>query len=255
MRSWLARRIGLVMLLLAFGAADASAEIYRWVDENGTPHFTDQIEEVPPEHRPRTGDAADATPSRGSLNVVAGLHPRPAPAAPMPGAAAAPAGGAATQPLAALQGGEPDFGALLSAVGAVSSAGIAALLIGAVVVFAISLLLLAAFLKLGCRVCGQDPPALGKAMGICAVQMVAGFLIGIVLALLLGVGPADPGRALQMQALNFGVGFLANAAVLRAMLCDSFGKSLVIALVTMLIALAVGVGLGLAAALLVAVFA
>ena len=77
MRSWLARRIGLVMLLLAFGAADASAEIYRWVDENGTPHFTDQIEEVPPEHGPRTGDAADATPSRGSLNVVAGLHPQP----------------------------------------------------------------------------------------------------------------------------------------------------------------------------------
>ena len=46
-----------VIVLLAIGLAlwrpmPADAQIYRWVDENGVPHFADGLESVPERHRP-----------------------------------------------------------------------------------------------------------------------------------------------------------------------------------------------------------
>ena len=43
-----------------------SAEYYRWVDENGVLHITDNLHDVPPNQRPRAG------------RVVAPDSPRPA---------------------------------------------------------------------------------------------------------------------------------------------------------------------------------
>src|SRR5688572_21271262 len=45
------RGSALGMLLLCILAAEVRAEIYRWVDQAGHVHFTDDINQVPSEHR------------------------------------------------------------------------------------------------------------------------------------------------------------------------------------------------------------
>jgi len=61
---------------------DAHAEVYRWVDAEGTLHFTTSLHEVPPAHRTRARQAASGAdePAAGSLSTVS----RPAAAAPLP---------------------------------------------------------------------------------------------------------------------------------------------------------------------------
>jgi clan AA aspartic protease (TIGR02281 family) len=43
--------LGVVLGLVLFGAQSASAEIFRWVDAQGRVHFTERLDQVPPEHR------------------------------------------------------------------------------------------------------------------------------------------------------------------------------------------------------------
>lgn len=43
----------LAILLLFFANFLSAAEVYRWVDENGTPHFTDSPSKIPPAFRKR----------------------------------------------------------------------------------------------------------------------------------------------------------------------------------------------------------
>ena len=79
------RRAALLLLtvLLALGPASVGAQIYRWVDDNGVPHFADGIDSVPDRYRGRA--------------VPLGLKNEPAPGPSAPGAAGAkPASGGAT---------------------------------------------------------------------------------------------------------------------------------------------------------------
>lgn len=70
----------LVMFLLC--AHPAAADIYRWVDEQGTIHFTDELSNVPPAARKSTTlHVREAPESGGSLSVV-GTSPPPSPAGP-----------------------------------------------------------------------------------------------------------------------------------------------------------------------------
>ena len=44
-------KIAILILLLALPSISHAADIYKWVDKNGTAHFTDDISKVPPEYR------------------------------------------------------------------------------------------------------------------------------------------------------------------------------------------------------------
>lgn len=68
---------GLALLLLC--VRPASADIYRWVDEQGTVHFTDDLSNVPPAARKSaTLQVREAPGSGGSLSVLGGSPPSPA---------------------------------------------------------------------------------------------------------------------------------------------------------------------------------
>jgi hypothetical protein len=77
--------LGLV-IAVALGARPlpASAQYYRWVDEQGTPHYAEGLDNVPQRYR--------------SVATPLGLRNRPAPAAPAPGTSTrAASGGAPTE--------------------------------------------------------------------------------------------------------------------------------------------------------------
>lgn len=54
-----ARRVASLAFFVAlFLASDATPEIYRWTDDSGVEHFTQNLAEVPARHRPSARDAA-----------------------------------------------------------------------------------------------------------------------------------------------------------------------------------------------------
>lgn len=66
-RRWRSVAIGLGLLGL-LAAAQASAEIYRWVDASGREHFATDLNQVPPAYRHDAADRAKASKQR--INVV-----------------------------------------------------------------------------------------------------------------------------------------------------------------------------------------
>lgn len=76
-----------IVVLLLLSAA-ASADIYRWEDESGTAHFTDDISNIPPAHRGKAKIVIkeappEATPSSPST-PESGLSQPSIPAVPSP---------------------------------------------------------------------------------------------------------------------------------------------------------------------------
>jgi len=57
-----------VLALLIGGSA--AAEIYRWTDEKGQPHFTSSLEKVPPRYRYQIGRPPNDP--KGTVNIVEG---------------------------------------------------------------------------------------------------------------------------------------------------------------------------------------
>jgi len=57
-------KIAIPILLLILPSISHAADIYKWVDKNGTAHFTDDISKVPPEYRDqvKTEAVAQGTP-------------------------------------------------------------------------------------------------------------------------------------------------------------------------------------------------
>lgn len=86
--------IGLLgtVLLLAAGAADAGAEIYKWVDAQGRVHFQDH----PPEQGAASG-AVEVTPSRKAAREPAAAPPAQI-GSPLPFGTPAPAGAVVPEP-------------------------------------------------------------------------------------------------------------------------------------------------------------
>ena len=230
------------------------AEIYRWVDANGTPHFTDRPEEVPPAFRDQiVGKAAPADVpfnpldglSDGLLDGFGGLDI-------LPGEADGTTAGQApadweTPELSGEMAQQAQ--AWLKTAGAALMAGV--IFVG-LVVAGLFVAISALFLRMGCRVVGQERPGFKKAYGIVLVQLLAGALVGPGLVLVAGSGEAkNLSGIVTYQLASFGLGLLVNALVLRGMLTDSFPRALGIAIVTMLIILGVGLTLGIGLAILI----
>lgn len=221
-----------VVLLGLAAAPPAGADperIYRWVDDRGVPHFTDRPEEVPEAFRDPLG-LPDAPPGA---------------AAPGPGARAVSEDEGAGPGVESLPGWmrmdeSPARQVLRQAPTGMLAAGAFVVLVfaGLVVAFGAVVLLLA------CRLVGQESPGFRKAYGITIVQFLA--LLVVSPGVIVLMAPAQgAGGLLGVQTVNFGATLLSHAAILRAMLCESFGRALAIAVMGVVVSFVLGIALAL----------
>lgn len=78
-RKWLERLvpIGAMVALLAIAAPDAGADIYKWTDDQGTLHFTDDPTTIPPSKRDQMSPFIKEPPPSAAQDA-----PAPPPSAP-----------------------------------------------------------------------------------------------------------------------------------------------------------------------------
>ncbi len=240
------RRILLLVGLLALGlfTSPASAEIYRWVDAQGTSHYTDRPEEVPPEFRKQIlgAEEMESIPFNqlDGLNVLPGEATSPKE---KPGAAEVPFNLQSTQ----------DVEAWFDAAGPVLIGGVA---LAMLVVIGLMFAFTAWILLMACKVVGQDHPGFKKAYGIVIVQFLGGLLATPGLVLLVGQPEAtDISGLIRFQAGSAVLGILVNALVLRGMLTETFPRALGISIVAILIMVGIGIVLGVGVPLLVMILA
>jgi hypothetical protein len=234
----------ILVIALTAGAGAASAKMYHWVDEAGTPHFSDRAEDVPAAYRDQIGDYREELERRRPVNIIEGLNP-PSPYLDTEadeGMAYSPPSGAIPE-IEQLPGFAADPAEMLER------------LRGPMMVLAVALSLvvcgflcafMAVALLMGCRLVGQQSPGFKKAYGIVIVQFLAGLVAGPgVVAVFGDSNVSDLGGVLRLQAINMGVFLLVHSAVLRGMLCDTMGKSIALALVVNLVLLGLAFLLGL----------
>jgi hypothetical protein len=217
-----------VLCALALAPLAASAEIYRWTDEQGHERFSDRIEAVPERFR------RDVT---GELGTAREPAPDPAPIATLPAQEppSAPAPEAPPAPTAQL----PDWSQQLLGL------GLAVAFVAALLGLGLWLVLLAFVLRVACRLVGEEVPGFGRALAVAAVQIVVGIVVGALLGGVALAGVLDP-ASLAFQGVQILVTFGVHVTVIQVMLVQSFGRALAVALVALLLTVGIGVALGLA---------
>jgi hypothetical protein len=239
--AWLAVALVLAPLM---SVETISARIYHWVDDAGTPHFSDRVEDVPAAYRDQILDYQRELDQSSRLNIIEGLNQRSQP----PNTAPDPGLEIPAPPSAMPQIGElPDFAAdPTEMLERLKGPMMALAVVLTLVVFGLLFAFMTMALLVGCRLVGQESPGFKKAYGIVIVQFLAGLVAGPgVIAIFGQPNLVDLGGLLRLQAINMGIFLLVHAAVLRGMLCDSIGKSIVLAIVVNLVVLVLGFLLGL----------
>lgn len=241
-RPWLALCLALVLAPLV-SVETISARIYHWVDEAGTPYFSDRVEDVPAAYRDQILDYQEELDQSSRVNIIEGLNQTT-----RPSNAEGDRGVEMVPPSSVIPeiGELPDFAAdPAEMLERLKGPMMALAVVLTLVVCGFLCAFMAMALLMGCRLVGQESPGFKKAYGIVIVQFLAGLVAGPgVIAVFGQPNVADLGGLLRLQAVNMGIFLLVHAAVLRGMLCDSIGKSIVLAIVVNLVVLILGFLLG-----------
>jgi len=230
---WLSIFLALALALLA---GTATAKIYHWVDENGTPHFTDRVEDVPAASRYQIRDFGEELERSSPVNIIEGLNPPwPYPGAPADEEAEFGYPPSAIPEMGQLPGFAADPTEMLERL---KGPMMALAVVMALVLFGFLFAFMTMALLVGCRLLGQESPGFKKAYGIVIVQFLAGLVAAPGVVVVFGEpNISDLGGVLQLQAINMGVFLLVHSVVLRGMLCNSMGKSIGLAIVVNLVVL------------------
>jgi hypothetical protein len=105
-----------------------------------------------------------------------------------------------------------------------------------------SFLFYAWVLQLACRLCREEKPGFGRALGVVAMQMLVGIGIGFAELLLLGATGIGRGAGPALQGAQALVGFAAQSIVVARMLDLGLGKAAAIQLTSLAIVLGIAIG-------------
>lgn len=228
------RPLGILVALLGMLlCSPASAEMWKYVDENGVPHFTDSLERVPHRLRDNATEITGKIEERGSV-IVPGLNG--------PSAEAFPTNewDGETEP-------DPDvLSAQLeemmgdNALGLLG-AGIAGFVGIMLLMLPIGLAINALYLMLACKIAAPETPNFSRAFIISGVQFLASLVAGIAS----GIGQCALG-AVSPETADSGllnaVGGLAslaiNASLLGSMLAIGFWRGVGVMVVQWLLVFA-----------------
>jgi hypothetical protein len=185
---WPRPAAGMAALALCLGAAAATAELHRYVDDSGRVRFTNNLDTVPEQYRGQLENIETELRDRSTVNVISSLtapvKDDPAakgkkPAAPPPSETLS-LGTMVRNPAAGAQ--------TIAASGPVAVAGM-------VLALPIWLLRSAGVFLLACKLAAPKMPGFGKAAAVVAVQIPAAGAAGALAGLLIGAlftGPSGP---------------------------------------------------------------
>ena len=228
----------MVLLAWVWAGSAQGDQVYRWVEKNGSVHFSDSYYDVPLEYQQQVSRSEDFG---DRLSIIEGLNERFGPSHD-------PALGDPTSDPANSQNSAravPDLSDI-SKLGFSDLSDLSKLSLGAGAIVGLVLLvpiLMFAFLAVtsvilitACNMVDQEPPSLWRGMWICfacsAVPNVAQAL------LMWGVDISRFGIAGLVGLLALAVGL--NVLVLRGLLCKTLGKAVAVLLAQLLIAFLIG---------------
>lgn len=211
-------------VLVLWMAASASAELYSWTDKDGSVHYADQIDAVPPEYRDQVevSKPVERPPTTWDTGVV---------------------------PQSQTAKAEDEQASAIATL--IAKLGLVKFVMYCVLGFIVFALIQIFILKKACRLVGENEPwGLGQSAGIVLLEWFVGALpnAGLELALHYGLLAADAAQAKMIAYLGaLVVGIVLQVLVLRFLLAKSINGALQIwlgqILVTMFLA-AILVGLG-----------
>ena len=225
-----------VVLLGSVWAGSAHGDqVYRWVEKNGSVHFSDSYYDVPPEYQQQVSRSEDFG---DRLTVIEGLNERlghdPTQGGP-PGEPTNPQDSARTVPDLSRISNLSDLSDLSKlSLGAGAIVGLA--LLFPVLIF-VGLAIASVILISACNMVDQEPPSLWRGMWI---SFVCSAFPNLVQTLLFwGVDVSRFGIAGLLGLLVLALAL--NVLVLRGLLCKTFGKAVAVLLAQLLIAFVIGV--------------
>jgi len=222
---------------LTAGLAQVShAEIFRWTDSQGRPHFSDRPEDVPPAARHALGLDRPPAAAKSRPSKDAGGQGFELPL--LPGIAGDEAPASGPQPNAKT----PEAARARKAIRALEGPALAVAIAAGLVVLGLFVAFGALALLTGCRVVRRESPGFRRAYGIVIVQMLAALVVEP--SLVVAAGQSETGNLsglLHFQGFSLLGLWVAHAAVLRGMLCEGIGQALGLALVVDLVTFGLGV--------------
>jgi hypothetical protein len=223
---------------VALWAAAAGAEVYRYVDDKGVPHYSDSVESIPDRYRDQVADISAELEARPGIHVIPGMD-GPADGAAEEAGTGSEAGSGLAESFSFDVGDEQGMGAAAEQLWAPFGVP---LILGILLLIPISLLISALILMLACKLAAPDTPGLGRAVAIVFVQGLVGTAVnGAMLGVALAVGVTDDGSAgsLVFDLVSGLAALAAYAGVLSAMSELGFGRALWVVVVYLILAVVV----------------
>ncbi len=264
--------------VLLFGlCTGAQAETYRWEDTSGRTHYADSLHGVPEDYRDQAKEIAR---SLGKpIRVLSSSTPDNQEGAPLNWQefeqalqeeaakenAEADSEQESTMPefnfsIPGSDGEELDVKAVLGQLMEdVSGWALVGMVLKMLALFAVTFFIMVwisgVILKWACSILGENI-GLAKAMLVSFLQGLAGFFVGASFGLVdaFAMSEATTGPALGFQAISLVVALLADALVIRLMICQSYLKSLAITLLRMILIFVLALGFAFFLGFLSAIF-
>jgi hypothetical protein len=226
--------------VLGLTASPAVGEVYRYVDDNGVPHFSDSVGSIPSRYRSQVVDISEELKAEPGINVIPGLDQS------VTGGKDGTGSNAGLQPDATAELAKSfDFGAgdqqAMAAVAEQmwSRFGLL-LLVGLLLIIPIGLLIGAFILTLACKLASSETLGLGRACAIVFVQGLVGTAVNALMAgvaLGFGLAAGGVGAAVGLNVVSLLASLAAYAGVLASMSELAFVRAVWVTIVCWLLSL------------------